>query len=220
MGTGRWNFPAISVDDLYYKLTEEFMDPANKTVVVDMFMLDTVQWTGLGCSGNPTRNVNASDEDLKLMFKDAPVCKDDPFGNFAAANSSCSVVSLLGCDFDVSATNLDDGAGSKWATGTLLKSLCPVTCGSCATTYKMALGACNPCADDPGSLLAKHGGCEETLKMGCDKDVHLVIGFGGEFPKGSFVSTLCPKSCDACGATELDRCCLVEQFYSSPPPPP
>jgi hypothetical protein len=43
MGSGRWNFPALDVDNLYYKIAKEFTDPAGNAVTVDVFMLDTVQ---------------------------------------------------------------------------------------------------------------------------------------------------------------------------------
>eukprot|EP01046_Picozoa_sp_COSAG06_P003437 COSAG06_NODE_134_length_22423_cov_17.315445_18_plen_63_part_00 len=43
MGTGRWQFPARGVDDLYYKLERPFTDPNGNSVTVDLFMIDTVQ---------------------------------------------------------------------------------------------------------------------------------------------------------------------------------
>ena len=47
MGTGRWRFPALGVDQLYYKLERPFTDSEGNEVTVDLFMIDTVQWAGL-----------------------------------------------------------------------------------------------------------------------------------------------------------------------------
>jgi hypothetical protein len=68
--TGRWRMPAPGPHDLYYRLSESFIPVVNpgggawgddehmmghaaaSNVSVDTFMLDTVQWAGLGCEAH------------------------------------------------------------------------------------------------------------------------------------------------------------------------
>ena len=66
MGTGRWRFPALGVDQLYYKLERPFTDAEGNEVTVDLFMIDTVQWAGLREQCYPFRN--ATDETIELLF--------------------------------------------------------------------------------------------------------------------------------------------------------
>eukprot|EP01048_Picozoa_sp_COSAG05_P026766 COSAG05_NODE_7473_length_806_cov_1.387553_1_plen_218_part_01 len=57
-----------------------------------------------------------------------------------------------------------------------------------------------PCIDDPLGSLAGAGGCVAVVQaMGCAADLHSV---SASTPTGTFVSALCPRSCDVC-ATSL-----------------
>ena len=67
MGSGRWNFPARSVDELFYKLSESFLDDDGAEVTVDIFMLDTVQWVGLRTEC--LQPLNTTEEELQLLWE-------------------------------------------------------------------------------------------------------------------------------------------------------
>ena len=94
MGSGRWNFPATSVDDLYYRLDKDFTDPDGNEITVDIFMIDTIQWAGL--REQCYKTVNASDQEMRLLWKelaaqDEPVTYDDAKAACAGRSSCCLV---------------------------------------------------------------------------------------------------------------------------------
>eukprot|EP01043_Picozoa_sp_COSAG02_P004585 COSAG02_NODE_121_length_35326_cov_25.450819_17_plen_846_part_00 len=67
MGSGRWHFPAKSVDELFYSLHKSFVDEAGVNVTVDIFMIDTVQWAGLNEECH--QPLNTTDEELQLLWE-------------------------------------------------------------------------------------------------------------------------------------------------------
>jgi hypothetical protein len=85
MGTGRWKFPAVGVDDLYYVLHQNFTDPEDRVVTVDIFMLDTVQWAGL--EEDCYRNLNTTDAEMMQLWERF---ESQPMGvSFDDARGSC-----------------------------------------------------------------------------------------------------------------------------------
>lgn len=92
MGTGRWKFPAVGVNDLYYKLEKPFTDADGNSVDVDIFMIDTVQWAGLTTQCYET--VNTTDQNLQMLWRtNSNMSKtfDEAIANCVGQSSCCLV---------------------------------------------------------------------------------------------------------------------------------
>lgn len=114
-------------------------------------------------------------------FNSLNSCSDDPTGVVAQTGTSCTWLSMMGCDNDL---HTDIPAVSP---GTLVKSVCLSSCNNC------------PCKDDPTNVLAQAGASCALLKnLGCKSDLH---SMNPAAPKGSIVEIVCPVTCDACSGS-------------------
>jgi hypothetical protein len=82
MGTDRWKFPAVGVDDMYYKMERAFIDAYGANVTVDLFVIDTVQWAGL--EEDCQRSINTTDESMRLLWD-----RQTMTSTFLSAKSTC-----------------------------------------------------------------------------------------------------------------------------------
>jgi hypothetical protein len=131
-------------------------------------------------------------------------CEDDPQGVFAMMGG-CSVgMEMLpgGCDGDISFTSA----------GSLLRDVCPSSCGDCGSEAEAAPEldtsphtVCFPgsfrtseaCADDPHGYFTVVGGCTAAVfELGCDYNV--ADGFRHELADGTLLRHICPLTCGGC----------------------
>ena len=125
-------------------------------------------------------------------------CIDDPEGILEQYGSSCSELSILGCDADLS--DFIQGIGF----GISVYEICPESCTDCGE---------NDCIDDPEGILASPPyfyQCNDIINpfspFDCDSDLSSVID---GFVPGISLYEICECSCEddeAFGCTDINAC--------------